>query len=127
VPHALESAAVGFPSRLLVDIFLDDLPALRFAELTELAALVFYVLPFSLAGCVIVAFVHASGNAQVEGGSRNPPIRHCLNKSAAPDASKPGGTFDAKVRNASNVGSQIFPTSKFSPRFRLTEKCHLLV
>jgi hypothetical protein len=55
----LESGTVGFPARLLVDVFLDDLPALRFAELPELAALVVYLLPLAPLRVVIAAFVGA--------------------------------------------------------------------
>jgi hypothetical protein len=41
-------------------VFGDDLPALGFAELLKLAALVVYFLPFSLLGAFVVALVGAS-------------------------------------------------------------------
>jgi hypothetical protein len=85
-PHLLKTGAVRLCARFFVGVFGDNFPALRFAELAQLAALVIHLLPFALAGGVIVAFVGAGRDAEVEGGAdccRNWPGRFQENGTGA--------------------------------------------
>ena len=68
-PHLQKPGAVRLRARFFIGVFGDNLPALGFAELAKLAALVVYLLPFALPGGVIVAFVGAGRDAEVEGGA----------------------------------------------------------
>jgi hypothetical protein len=69
LPHPQESGAVGLRARFLVHVFGHDLPALCFAELPKLAALIIDFLSFALSGGVVVAFVGTGADPEVEGGA----------------------------------------------------------
>jgi hypothetical protein len=82
-PHALKSRAVGLRAGVFVHVFGDNFPALSGAESSQLAALVSHVLPLALRRGVIVPFVRAGADAEVQGGFDRCPSRVAILEIAA--------------------------------------------